>query len=149
MDGGSGCPYHVLGLERTASREDVKAAFRDNAMRFHPDRFDPHRRGLRSEGGTIGVGTSPAVWLGVHGPVELNDPLSCHPRCRRDPSPQAAARFVEVRAAAESLLHGVSALRRVGARLPALLGRSTQFFRFAQDGSITMHCRCCSSPHIR
>mmetsp|Transcript_27692 Transcript_27692/g.71271 ORF Transcript_27692/g.71271 Transcript_27692/m.71271 type:complete len:172 (-) Transcript_27692:289-804(-) len=61
MDGGSGCPYYVLGLERTASREDVKAAFRDNAMRFHPD---------------------------------------------RDPSPQAAARFVEVRAAAESLLHG-------------------------------------------
>mmetsp|Transcript_21204 Transcript_21204/g.37781 ORF Transcript_21204/g.37781 Transcript_21204/m.37781 type:complete len:174 (-) Transcript_21204:97-618(-) len=61
VDPGRGCPYEVLGVKRTASKEEVKAAFRDQAMRCHPD---------------------------------------------REPSPQAVARFVEIRAAAEALLHG-------------------------------------------
>lgn len=54
-------PFAVLGLPPTASREDVKRAFRLMALKCHPD---------------------------------------------VDPSPQAAARFTEVKRAADSILQG-------------------------------------------
>lgn len=34
-------PYTTLGLPRTASAEDVKAAFRKAALEAHPDRLGP------------------------------------------------------------------------------------------------------------
>lgn len=54
-------PFSVLGLPPTASREDVKAAFRRLALKVHPD---------------------------------------------VDPSPQAAARFTEIKRATDVLLKG-------------------------------------------
>ncbi|KAI7843048.1 hypothetical protein COHA_003222 [Chlorella ohadii] len=54
-------PFSVLGLPSTASREEVKAAFRRLALKVHPD---------------------------------------------VDPSPQAAARFTEIKRAADVLLKG-------------------------------------------
>lgn len=56
-------PFEVLGLPPTASREEVKGAFRRLALKCHPD---------------------------------------------VDPSPQAAARFTEVKRAADSILKGHS-----------------------------------------
>jgi curved DNA-binding protein CbpA len=94
VDSGRGCPYEVLGVKRTASKEEVKAAFRDQAMRCHPDRH-----------------THPAQPPSPHLPPQLSLSSSDTHLLRRcvcrDPSPQAVARFVEIRAAAEALLHGV------------------------------------------
>lgn len=56
-------PFEVLGLPSSASRDDVKRAFRQLALRCHPD---------------------------------------------VDGSPQAAARFSEVKTAADAILKGVS-----------------------------------------
>lgn len=72
-------PFGVLGLPSTASKDDVKAAFRRLALKVHPD---------------------------------------------VDPSPQAAARFREVKRAADVLLKGVRNTCWLGvppARLHALL----------------------------
>ena len=40
-------PHELLGISNTASRIEVKAAFRQKARAYHPDRVDPF---LRSHG---------------------------------------------------------------------------------------------------
>ncbi|KAL4443843.1 hypothetical protein ABPG75_011580 [Micractinium tetrahymenae] len=62
-------PFEVLGLPPTASREDVKQAFRRLALKCHPD---------------------------------------------VDPSPQAAARFTQVKGAADAILKGHHPLGAAG-----------------------------------
>ena len=75
--GGVRDPYEVLGLERSASEADVKAAFRKLAQKFHPDRnpddttahekfkelnaayqllSDPQKRAMFDRFGAAGVG---------------------------------------------------------------------------------------------
>jgi molecular chaperone DnaJ len=75
-------PYEVLGLERGASADEVKSAFRRLAQRFHPDknpgdegaqqRFkeinaayqilsDPEKRSMFDRFGANGVGAGPSV----------------------------------------------------------------------------------------
>jgi hypothetical protein len=42
------CPYAVLGLGRSATSEDVKGAYRQQALEHHPDR-NPHRDRAEAE----------------------------------------------------------------------------------------------------
>ena len=54
--------YEVLGVERTATQEQIKSAYRKAALKWHPDRNPEKkeeaehnfRRGFRSLRGTFG-----------------------------------------------------------------------------------------------
>lgn len=89
-------PFEVLGLPPTASREEVKGAFRRLALKCHPD---------------------------------------------VDPSPQAAARFTEVRLGAGGCREGwqpslaAGAMRAVQHRLQQASSRCRLFSRFTNKGS--------------
>jgi curved DNA-binding protein CbpA len=41
--------YDTLGLERDASAQDIRAAFRNLALKYHPDRFSDEQRGEAEE----------------------------------------------------------------------------------------------------
>ena len=69
--------YRVLGVERTASAEDIKAAFRRQAKRLHPDRGD-------------GTGDKEAFRLLVEAYEVLRDPQQ---RLRYDADSLAAQRY--------------------------------------------------------
>lgn len=45
---GAECPFAVLGLRRSATPDDVKAAYRQQALQHHPDR-NPHRDRAEAE----------------------------------------------------------------------------------------------------
>ncbi|KAF9054452.1 DnaJ domain-containing protein [Panaeolus papilionaceus] len=64
--------YHVLGIERTASSDDVKRAYRKRALETHPDKLDPSANDQQKE-------AAEQLFHAVHEAFEvLGDPIKRH-----------------------------------------------------------------------